>query len=150
MDDSKRLELITEAVRYCQRVRSLGMPPSCFSKALREPIYFLWEKRGGTKEQAPTFRSRATTGLRFGKRELVYDHAVPFRYLQNELLSLESVTVDSVAEVLNRFGTAVLITAAENALLNAAGFGSKMPDDWNGIDPMARYTAARIELIENR
>jgi hypothetical protein len=35
MDDTKRLELISEAVRYCQGVKALGMLSSCYSKAAR-------------------------------------------------------------------------------------------------------------------
>ena len=85
MNDRKRIELIVEAVRYCQRVKMLGMPVSCYAKALREPIHFLWERRSGTKIHSAKYRSKAATGLRFGKGELVYDHAVPFRYLQDEL-----------------------------------------------------------------
>ncbi|PYT65499.1 MAG: hypothetical protein DMG42_31955 [Acidobacteria bacterium] len=40
MTDSKRLQLIAEAVRYCQRVKAMGMPSACYTKVLREPIYF--------------------------------------------------------------------------------------------------------------
>lgn len=52
------LELIAEAVLYCQRVKSLGMPSSCYSKALREPIFFLWEKRAGSKVKIAKYRSK--------------------------------------------------------------------------------------------
>ncbi len=77
MDDTKRLELIVEAVRYCQRVREMGMPSSCYAKALREPVHFLWERRQGSKIRAATFRSKDAIGLSFGSGLLVYDHAVP-------------------------------------------------------------------------
>jgi len=149
MDDTKRIELIAEAVRYCQNVRMLGMPASCYAKALREPIHFLWERRAGAKIRCAKFRSKAATGLRSGKGELVYDHAVPFRYLQDELLSLAPVTEQAVARVLDKFGTIVLITKAENARLDAAGYGYKMPQDWDEADPLARYRALDIELTEN-
>jgi hypothetical protein len=149
MDDTKRLKLIAEAVRYCQKVKMLGMPASCYSKTIREPIHFLWERRAGTKIRCAKFRSKAATGLRFGRGELVYDHAVPFRYLQDELLSLAPVTEQAITQALDKFGTIVLITKAENARLNAAGYSSKMPQDWDGADPLARYKALDIELIEN-
>ena len=125
------------------------MPASCYAKALREPIHFLWERRAGAKIRCAKFRSKAATGLRSGKGELVYDHAVPFRYLQDELLSLAPVTVQAVARVLDKFGTIVLITKAENARLDAAGYGYKMPQDWDEADPLARYRALDIELTEN-
>lgn len=43
MDDTKRLQLTAEAMRYCQHVAEMGMPSSCYSKALREPVHFLWD-----------------------------------------------------------------------------------------------------------
>jgi hypothetical protein len=149
MDDTKRLELIAEAVRYCQNVKALGMPASCYAKALREPVHFLWERRAGSKIRCAQFRSTASSLLRFGKGELVYDHAVPFGYLQDELLSLNPVTEQAVARALDRFGTIVLITKAENARLDAAGYGRKMPKGWDGVDPLARYRALAIDLTEN-
>ena len=125
------------------------MPPSCYSKALREPIFFLWEVKDGPKEKAAKYRSKAAVGLKHGKGEVVYDHAVPFNYLQKELLALDPVTPQSVAGALGRFGTAVLVTKAENALLSASGYGRSMPADWDGSDPLARYKAVGIELVEN-
>jgi hypothetical protein len=65
MDDQKRLDLIAEAVRYCQRVRAMGMPPSSYTKALREPIYFLWELRAGKpKDRCAQYRSRESLGVK--------------------------------------------------------------------------------------
>jgi hypothetical protein len=125
------------------------MPATCYTKALREPVYFLWEARKGNRVRCAKFRSRAATGLKFGTRALCYDHAIPFRLLQNELLLLNPVTRNSVARVLNRFDTAVLITPEENERLNKAGYKDKMPDGWDGSDPLARYRAVGLELVEN-
>jgi hypothetical protein len=148
MDDKQRLAVISEAVRYCQRAKALGMPAACYTKALREPIHFLWERRAGSKLQCARFRSKDATGLSPGTGQLIYDHAVPFSYLQRELLSLDPVTPDAVCGVLGKFGTIVLITESENARLNAAGYGRKMPAHWDGIDPLARYTAIGVEVVE--
>lgn len=145
----QRLELILEAVKYCQRARALGMPASCYTKALREPVHFLWERQRGTKSQAPAFRSKAAADLRFGARELVYDHAVPFRYLQEDLLQLSDPTAESVNAILSRSIGAVLITEEEDKRLSGAGYKESMPADWDRVDPLARYKAVGIELIEN-
>ncbi len=149
MDGTKRLELIVETVRYCQRVAAMGMLSSSYTKALREPIHYLWERRnGGNKASIATFRSKASVGIAPGGWRLVYDHAIPFSYLQAELLSLSDVTVDSVEATLRKFSTIVLITKEEDDRLRKAGYGHKMPEDWDGIDPLARYRAAGIELVE--
>ena len=149
MDEVKRLELITESVLYCRHVKDLGMPASCYTKALREPIHFLWERRSGPKLQVAAYCSKAAVGLRFGKGEIIYDHAVPFRYLQEELLALEPVTQEAVRQVLERFGTIVLVTKAESAKLDENGYSHNMPDGWDRVNLLARYNALGIELVAN-
>jgi hypothetical protein len=147
MTDCKRLELLVETVKYCQKVKKLGMPSSCYTKALREPVHYLWERRAGSKIKSAQFRSPAAKGLKFGKRELVYDHVVPFIILQGKLLSLKEVTQDSVRQVLENFGTICLITKAEDDRLNKAGLGRSMPTDEKDI--WARYHAVGINPVEN-
>jgi len=127
----------------------MGMPSSCYSKALREPVHFLWERRRGGKINSARFRSKNSTGIAFGRGLLVYDHAIPFRYLQTELLNLIEVTINSVRKVLDKFETIVVITKEENDLLNAGGYGSEMPGDWDGKDHLARYKAVGIEIVRN-
>jgi hypothetical protein len=150
MDETRRLQMITETVLYCQRVENMGMPSAAYAKALREAIHFVWERRaGGGKEACAQFRSKAAVGVRFGKRLLVYDHAVPFRYLRDELLALTDVTVTSVHEVLKRHCLVVLVIAEEDRRLRKAKLGNRMPDNWDGGDPLARYAAAGIEVVPN-
>lgn len=150
MSESKRLALIAEAVRYCQRVRAMGMPPSAFSKALREPIHFLWERRAGTKSESAQYRSRSTVGLSFGNGELIYDHAVPFVYLQRRLLALETVDENSIHGILKQLNFVTLITKEEDQMLRSAGLSRSMPQDWDGDDPLARYRQLGIEIIPNQ
>jgi len=150
MEDSKRLELLVEVVKYCQKVKAMGMPSSCYTKALREPVHYLWERRAGTKIQAAEFRSNNSVGLSFGKRELVYDHAIPFSYLQNELLGLKNITKTTVRNKLNKFGTICLITKDEDETLSKAGLGRRMPENWDGEDRLARYRAVKIKTVKNK
>lgn len=150
MDDYQRLSLIVEAIKYCQKVKQLGMPSSCYTKALREPIFFLWEIRlTKNKHKAAKYRSRAALGMKSGDGKLVYDHSVPFSYLQKELLDLVSVTIESVREILQRHGTACLITLDEDRALSKAGLSRKMPKDWDHVDALARYRAVKIEPLLN-
>ena len=151
LSDAERLALIAEAVSYCQRVAAMGMPISCYTKALREPIFFLWECRNGPKRTVASHQSLAAARLKPGRGELIYDHAVPFSLLQRELMSLTAISPDFVRAVLERFMTIVLITREEHQALHGRGLGSTMPKDWDGNDPLARYSALGIELmaIEN-
>lgn len=150
MTHAERLNLIKEAVLYCQKVSGLGMPSKCYAKALREPIFFLWELRNTNKKhEAALYRSRSSLELVAGQGQLIYDHAVPFNYLQKELLLLNSVTTENVECILLRHGVACLITKDEDNMLNQSGLGRKMPDDWDGNDCLARYRAIGIEIIKN-
>jgi hypothetical protein len=120
MSEAERLKLITETVLYCKRVREMGMPASCWAKALREPIFFLWELKDGSKEKTARYRSKKAADLSYGQGKLVRDHAVPFKYLRDALLSLDDVTATTVRATLERFPpTAVLITKEEMPGLHA-------------------------------
>jgi hypothetical protein len=50
---------------------------------------------------------------------------------------------------LQRFDVIVLITKEEENILSLKGYRDKMPDSWDGIDPLARYKAVGIELVLN-
>lgn len=151
IDDNLRIKLLVEAVLYCQKVQKMGMPSSCYAKALREPVHFLWEKRSGSKIQAAKYRSKKAVNLKFGDGNLIYDHAIPFCILQKKLLDLQSVSNDTVLSVLKKHDTICLITKEEDAILNTAGYKSSMPILWEnqGHDSLARYKAVGIELIDN-
>ncbi len=151
MNETKRLRLIVEAVRYCKRVKKMHMPLAAYTKALREPVFYLWEKPKGSKVRSAKFRSKDAVGLRFGDGRLVYDHAIPFNYLQDRLLGLRRPNTVSVRKVLNKFCVAALITKREDRRLDAAGYRSKMPKRWNRVDPLARYNAVRpkIKVVRN-
>ena len=127
------------------------MPSNCYTKALREPIYFLWEcKDSSNKLKNAQYRSREARNLKPGSRELVRDHAIPFVYLQNELLALENPTVESVKGLLDKYLVACLITTDQDKQLNAIGLGRKMTDKWKEVGCLARYKAIGIETEENK
>lgn len=148
LSTEEKLKLITEAVIYCQRVARLGMPKSIYSKALREPIYFLWEKNGN-KTQSARYASLEALEAPKGRGLIVYDHSVPFRYQVDELMALKHIMPITVKKVLLRYGVAALITKEQDARLAAMGLGRSMPDDWDGTNPLSRYQSAGIEITEN-
>jgi hypothetical protein len=59
------------------------------------------------------------------------------------------VTSEAVRAVLERYGVTVLITLDEDRQLNKAGLRNRMPAEWDGSDPLARYKAVGIELVRN-
>jgi hypothetical protein len=149
MDDTKRLQLIVEAVKYCKRAKSMGMKPSGYSKTLREAIHFVWTRRLGSKAQSAQYRSQVAVGLKWGRGEIIFDHAIPFRLELDALMGLPEVTVETVLRVLKKYDVSTIITKKEDVELNAAGYKSDMPSNWDGIDPLARYKAVGIKVVKN-
>ena len=149
MNDTKRLELIVEAVRYCQHMSAMGVPASCYARLLRESVYYVWERRDGlSKERRPQFRSTRAVGLHIGKGALIYDHAIPLKLLQEE--SAPAARCDS----------SLGPPAAEQLPRRRAHHeGRRSPFEQGGLagarcrttgrDPLARYKAVGIELVEN-
>ena len=149
MDDTQRLQLIAEAAQYCQRVAAMCMTPAGYAKTPREAIYFVWTRRLGSKAKSAKYRSRAAVGRKWGRREIVYDHAIPYCYELKALMELTEVSPETVRPVLEKYDVCAIITADEDARLAAAGLQRNMPDNWDGIDPLARYKAVGIEIVEN-
>jgi len=127
----------------------MGMPVAGYAKAAREAVYYVWTCRLGSKARSAKYRSRAAKGLGWGRREIVYDHAIPFGYELKALLELTELNPETVRTVLDRYEVSAIITADEDGRVRLAGFGRKMPNDWDGIDPLARYRAVGIEIGEN-
>jgi len=135
------LSLIADTIKIAQKYEKAGAPRGAYNKMLREPIFFMWETDSGRRKyDSAKYRSKKAKGK---KKDLIYDHSVPFKYLERELLELENPTPESVREVLDDYGVTCTITKAEDKILNKAGLNHKMPDDWDG-DPLARYKKVGI------
>ena len=144
-----RLELITEAVIYARKAKSIGMPVSCYAKALREPVFFLWECYKIKKIQAARYVSVKAIGKSYGKGEIVYDHSIPYSIVQAKLLALDKPQVNNIREILEQFVVACIITKEEDQRLNLQKLKSKMPAPWDGANVLARYEAVGIEVRAN-
>ncbi len=148
--ESQALDLIIEAINYCKKVRDLGMPKSCYAKTLREPIFFLWEKKPKiSKYESSTYKSAASVAATKGPRSLVYDHSIPFNYTLERLIGLPDVNQQTVRACLSECLITCTITKEEDERLNRAGLRHKMPDDWDGVNPLARYQAVNIQIHNN-
>ena len=105
---------------------------------------WVWSEYEG-KYKGCGFWSEAAA--RCGDTKLLrHDHAVPRKLLLDWLLNLRSPTQDSIQALLDAYCKAAVIIKSEDALLNRLGLRSKMPSDWDGKDPWARYKAAGIVL----
>lgn len=125
------------------------MPPNSYSKALREPIFFLWESYGKKKYQAARYCSVGYLEVAAGPNAHVYDHAIPFKIIQELLLSIAAPDADNVRNILEKKLVSCMLTRSEDKLLTSLGLRSKMPANSDESDYMARYESAGLKIIPN-
>lgn len=144
LEETQRLELICETIRYCQRIRDGGGPAAVWTKALREAVHFIWELRRGNKTVAARYRSRASKGLFFGSHHIVYEHVIPLKVVHKALMDLVDPDPTEVKAILDRMLITCIVTKEEDQKL-----GRGMPSDWDGIASFVRYDLAGIEVEDN-
>lgn len=78
------------------------------------------------------------------------DHAVPVKIIIKMLMEAPELSKDVAIDLLSRFYISVTITRREHTVvLKELDLESEMPSNWDGVDPLARYKQAGIEIIEN-
>ena len=61
------------------------------------------------------------------------------------LLKVEPLTEANVKKILKKYWHIIRITKEEDERLNKLGLNRKMPKNWDGKDPFARYKLAKIK-----
>jgi hypothetical protein len=90
--------------------------------------------------------SLAAWKLRDSGEKFIHEHLVPKKVIIDLLMGVKKPSRSSVRKVLESFCIGVVVTVEEDRRLNALGLRSKMPDDWDGINALARYEAAGIGI----
>ena len=76
------------------------------------------------------------------------DHAIPLHVLCDRILNAEDLDRSKLQKIIADWLVAVELTAQEHReVLRKCGLSRSMPDDWDGIDPLARYRIAGIQLL---
>ena len=74
------------------------------------------------------------------------DHAVPLKVLCRHILSSPDLDRSKLETILQEWLVTVELAASEHGILQKCGLGSRMPQDWDGVDPLARYRIAAIRI----
>jgi hypothetical protein len=149
LSEIQRLQLICEALAFSRSASKAGSPIAAHARAVREAIYELWESYGRSKAASAKWRSRASLAPIADRNGHVYDHAIPFTLVHRELLEVSDLSPEAIRPILEARVAAALITRREDEELTRIGLRSKMPSNWDGVNVLARYEAAGIEVIEN-
>lgn len=82
---------------------------------------------------------------------LIADHMVPISVVNEKILKLDSYSIESIKEIIQRYAGICVITKEENKTLgDKYKLNQRMPKDWDGINISARYKIAGIKYVENR
>jgi hypothetical protein len=77
------------------------------------------------------------------------DHAIPLRVICDRILKTDDLDRAKLTKIISDWLVCVELTAQEHRdVLGKYGLSHCMPDDWNGVDPLARYRHAGIQLVE--
>lgn len=77
------------------------------------------------------------------------DHAVPVAVVCDRILETPGLDRAKLKQILADLLVAVELTSNEHGLeLRSCGLSDCMPADWNGVDVLARYRVAGIEVVQ--
>ena len=84
------------------------------------------------------------------RSQWIVEHAVPHMELVNRLMDMQRpLERGRVIDLLDRLFRVVVVTKEEHERLNTRELRFRMPDDWDGEDPFARYAKVDIEIVQD-
>jgi hypothetical protein len=140
------IDFIVYAVRQAKKAEAYGFTRNEACRNLKTALHQYWQnKEMGMHSQA--HRERIPLSEAAANRidePIQVEHAVPQQVIVDRLMDMRPLTKKRVKELLIRLFRVLRVTKSEHDRLNATGLRSAMPDDWDGINPFARYDAAGI------
>ncbi|MDN3699229.1 hypothetical protein QWY97_18045 [Vibrio cortegadensis] len=123
----------------------------------------LWQLKGyaeGQVTERATTRILRATLRRIKPRKIAYslraasiekkdiDHAIPLKIIVSKLINNPILTKEQLVILLDNLLVSVELTPEEHRMtLKKFKLSSDMPADWDGVDNLARYRAAGIEVL---
>ena len=141
------IDFIVFAIRQAREAEAFGFTRNECCRNLKIALHQHWQHKTmglhGQAKKRNIPRSKAAQGMPLG--ECVVEHAVPQMAIVNWLMDLDPITNESVASLLERYFTVMLVTKEEHALLNSSGLRSTMPAQWDKENVYARYELVGIQ-----
>lgn len=135
-NSESHIQMMIKVINDCHDHVQMGTPNRVWSTYFR---YALNELEWGSLFLSESMRENPN-------QQSIHEHTVPFRIIRDKLMTIEEVTVESVSQVLDQFHVVSVISNEEDQKLKDAGLNSKMPEDWDGNNPFARYEKVGISV----
>lgn len=136
---NKHITMMIKVIKDCQRHKEMGTPNRVWSTYFRYALNEL-------EKNSTLISCKAKQNP---NQKTIHEHTVPFKILRDKLMSLEEIDFESVSNILSKFHVVTKITYAEDKQLKDAGLNLKMPKDWDGKNPFARYEAVGITVFQD-
>ena len=137
-DKNKQIHMLIKVIKDCIEHKQMGTPNRVWSTYFR---YALNELEKDSKLISNSMKENPN-------QKSTHEHTVPFRLIRDKLMGLEEINIESVSKTLNDLHVVTIISEEEDQKLRAARLGSKMPDDWDGKNPFARYESVGITVFQ--
>lgn len=82
------------------------------------------------------------------KSGIVIEHAIPRLEIYAAISKQKRISKSFISSTLKKMIIRVAVIKEEDDKLNELGLRQRMPDDWDGIDPLARHRAAKIRHVK--
>ena len=143
------IDYILFSVKQAIEAESFGFTRNECCRNLKTALHQYWQNKTlglhGQSQKKNIPRSKAAIGK--DTRECEVEHVIPQMYIVNMLMDMSTINKDKIRNILEKYFHVLLVTKEEHRRLNASGFRSKMPDDWDGENIWARYDAVGIEQV---
>ena len=152
MKKPSNIEFITFGVKQLKDALEFGFQKNVAVRGLNMILGTHWQaKEVGVhttwhKEALQHSKAARKAKLKLGKEaKLIVEHVVPMSVIVDMLLKVEPLTEANVKKILKKYWHIIRITKEEDERLNKLGLNRKMPKNWDGKDPFARYKLAEIK-----
>ena len=143
---NENLKFIVFSVNQAVEAEEFGFTRNQCCRNLKAVLHQYWQHRvlgmHGVSQKKNLPRSVEAIGK--DTKECDVEHVVPMQYIVDLLMDMKPITNQKVKNVLKKYYYVMLITKEEHAKLNSSGLRSKMPENWDGKDVLARYKAVGI------
>ena len=145
--EKNNVDFILFALNQCHDALRFGFKQNECNRNLKLAILQYWQnKEMGQHQTSRKDSIPKSASAKISSKKTEVDHVVPQKVIVDMLLEIPFPTRQKVRAILKKFYFVCVVTKEEHQRLTNEGLRFKMPEDWDAVDPFARYKIADIEV----
>lgn len=146
-ENKENLDFILFALEQFIAAKDFGFTENECRRNLYTALHQYWQnKEMGLHSTSQRKKIPRTSAAKVTKGKTQVEHVVPLKVIVETLRDIKRPNKRNVHKKLRDLYRVCIVTIAEHQCLSDAGLRSRMPDDWDGKDPFARYKVVGIEV----